>query len=153
MKDFIRDYATAAFRYYARCGMPRYEDMYRAAYNIALEDERREIVRVKGVGNPTQQAIINAEAEMDRRAGEFRDILAVEQALAAMRPEVRLAVKFIYFAGADRELVKGDIERRVHRAEIEIPASRRQIYRWLYGARVLFSEIRGLRIPGQGQWS
>jgi hypothetical protein len=63
-----------------------------------------------------------------------------------MRPEWRRAVEIVYFADPQRPLEKGDIEARVHKAEIEIPASRQSVYTWLRRARKLFAIERGLRI-------
>jgi hypothetical protein len=63
-----------------------------------------------------------------------------------MRPEQRLAVEIVYFTDARRPLEKGEIEARVHQAELEIPASRSCVYRWLRTARRVFAEERGLRV-------
>lgn len=41
----------------------------------------------------------------------------------------------VYMAYADRELVKGEISERIHKAELEIPASERVVYKWLAYAR------------------
>ena len=148
LKDHLRDYATEAFRYYARCGRPTYEEMKRAIYNMVYESSRRDLTRVKGVSNPTQQAVIKAEAAVDAKMGELLDILAVESALRLMRPEWKRAVEIAYFAEAQYELERGEIKNRVTKAEIEIPASCRQVYRWLKKARELFAVERGLRLPG-----
>ncbi|MDR1439966.1 MAG: hypothetical protein LBJ10_08145 [Clostridiales bacterium] len=150
-KDHLRDYATEAYRFYARCGMPSYEELRDAVYREALESSRREIERLPGpraggFGDPTAQAVINAERAADAREGELLDILAVEKALAAMRPEARRAVEIVYFDGAGRELEWGEASERVHRAELEIPASERQIYYWLKKARLAFAAERSLRV-------
>ena len=145
-KDHLRDYATAAFRYYARCGFPTYEELRDIIYNAALEESRRELVRVQGIGDPTQWAVINAEKAVDARAGELLDILAVETAMKTMPPDWRKAVEHVYFPDPRRDLEKGDIEMRVCKAGIEIPASRNTIYRWLRKARETFSRERALRM-------
>jgi hypothetical protein len=146
MKDHLRDYATEAYRYYARCGRPSYEELRQIIFDAALESSRREIVRVKGIGNPTQQAIINAERAVEEMEGQLLDVKAVEKALKTMRPEWRRAVEIVYFAAPKKPLEHGDIERRVHRAELEIPADRSTIYRWLRKARRAFATERKLRL-------
>ena len=146
MKDYLRDYATAAYRYYARCGCPTHEELRDIIYTEALESEKRSLVRIKGIGNPTQQAVINAEAAVDARKGELMDVLAVETAIRIMRPEWIRAVKLVYFPEPERELERGEIMQRVTSASLLIPASERQIYRWLRFARQTFATERGLRL-------
>jgi hypothetical protein len=145
----LRDYATEAFRYYARCGCPSYEEAKKAIYDYALEASRRDLIRVKGITKPTEHAIINAQAAVDQLIGQLEDIKAVEQSLAIMRPEWMRAVELVYFTDADAELDRGDIENRVIMAELAIPASRRAIYRWLRSARIVFAVERGLRLPDE----
>jgi len=146
-KDYLRDYATEAYRYYARCGFPSYEHMRKAIYDCALEMSKRDFISVKGIHKPTEHAIINAQAAVDQLCGQLDDIKAVEQALTIMKPEWRRAVELVYFIRPEGELDRGDIESAVNRAEIEMPASRRAIYRWLQCARLAFAVERGLRLP------
>jgi hypothetical protein len=161
MKDHLRDYATEAFRFYARSGCPDYEDLKQQLYDAALEASKREIMHSGNISKPTEYAVINAERAVDERKGELLDILAVEQVMALTEgsPEgilcrsgnpmnyyIRRAIEIVYFADADKPLQKGDISMRVHKAELEIPASERQIYYWLSKARRMFAEERGLRI-------
>ena len=149
MKDYLRDYATEAFRFYARCGKPTYEEMRKSIYNAALQSSRRELQGIRtGFGDPTGQAVINANAAVDEMEGQLLDILAVENALQQLRLEIYKAVDIVYFTDAKFDLERGDIEDRVHVAELEIPASRAQIYRWLKRARVVFARERGLRLSG-----
>jgi len=147
LKDYLRDYATAAFRFYARLGRPSHDEIKRAIYNEALASSKRELNRINGVCNPTRQAIINAEAAVDQMAGELGDVLAVERALATMRPEWIAAVEIVYFADAHCEFERGDILAKIHKAALSIPASERQIFRWLGRARMMFAAERGLRLP------
>jgi hypothetical protein len=147
VKDHLRDYATEAFRLYARCNQPLYDDMHDAIYKAAMESPLRELGRIgSGIGKPTEQAMINAERAVEECKGMLNDILAVENARKIMRPEWWRAVEIVYFTDPDRPLEKGDIEARVHRAEIEIPAGRATVYRFLKKARKLFAIERGLRI-------
>jgi len=55
-------------------------------------------------------------------------------------------VEMVYQKDCWQELEWGDIETRVHYAEIHIPASIRQIYRWLNQVCQEFAKERGLRI-------
>ena len=146
IKDHLRDYATAAFRNYARCGFPTYEELRKIIFDAALESSRREINRMSRIPNPTQQAVINAESAVDERQGELLDILAVENALKIMKDECKKAVEQVYFVDAQNDFECGDIKERVTRASIEIPASERQIYYWLRTARYVFAVERGLRV-------
>ena len=43
-KDHIRDYATAAFQYYAKLGKPHKEDLEQKYYNEA-KDEFKKIIQ------------------------------------------------------------------------------------------------------------
>ena len=147
VKDYLRDYSTAAFRFYARLGRPTYEEMKKVVYDAAFESSRRELINDKNIKKPTQQAVINAEKAVEALAGELCDILAVEKVLARMQPEMIKAVEIIYFTDAERELMYGDITARVHKTESVIPASESQIYRWLKQARMMFAVERGLRLP------
>ena len=149
-KDFSRDYVTEAFRFYARCGKPTNDELKQSIFNDALESIEREYSEVKGgISKPTEQAVIYADREVERRKAELLDILAVQHVLWKLQEYKKdFAVKIlkeVYFVDADKELEKGDIERRVVKAAIEIPMSERQIYRYLRLARMLFCEERGIR--------
>jgi hypothetical protein len=60
--------------------------------------------------------------------------------------DIKKAINYVYCENCDGELEPGDIVKRVHYAEIQIPASERQVYYWLKRARDLFVEERGLRL-------
>lgn len=159
-KDHIRDYATSAFRFYAAQGKPTYEQLKQQLYDDALEKSKKEIVRIKGITNPTQSAIQHAEIEVEKRKAELLDILAVERVMNALmysplgrtkakvgeEHSIAKAVEIVYFTDPDKPLERGDISDRVHMAELSIPASSRHIYRWLRQARDLFAIERGLRL-------
>jgi hypothetical protein len=151
MKDHIRDYATDAFRYYARLGRPTYEELRLAIYNAALESSRREIEHVQEpLPDPTAAAVANAQRALDEREGELRDIDAVCRTIEIMQHEGRqdclLALEYVYFAAPDQPLERGDITDRVHSASINIPVSERSVFYWLSKARMLFAIERGLRV-------
>lgn len=154
MKDHIRDYATAAFRYYAELGCPTYDMLKKQIYEEALRQSKKELVHTKGISKPTERAIMNAERAVENHEAELRDILAVQEIIERLNFErkytVVRAVQIVYFADADKPLEKGDIVARVHQAELEIPASEPTVYRSLATARKMFAEERGLRFEKHG---
>ena len=144
MKDHVRDYATAAFRFHVRWGG---KDNY---VNNLLADLQRQ----KGSGHysPTESELIKREQLLAEKFAEIADLEAVEKVLEICErhyPEVYKAVTEVYLWKPFEDLEWGDIKRRVHHAEIHIPASERQIYYWLKKARALFAEERGLRLWGE----
>src|SRR5690606_1489765 len=72
-KDHIRDYATEAFRFYAKAG--GYEQYVR---NL-VEDMQKN--KGSGVCNPTESALITKERIIEKHAAELADIEAVEKVL------------------------------------------------------------------------
>lgn len=148
MKDYTRDYATAAFRFYALNNMTA-EQYKQKIYNAALEDYAQK-QKGSGIGCPTEAAIMRAEQAIDEKLAEISDIEAVQKTIDELRVKYEYdiinAINIVYFKDPKEELKRGDIQLRVHHAEINIPASERQIYRWLGKARKLFSLNRGLRI-------
>lgn len=148
--DHIRDYATEAFRYYAAQGKPTYEQLKRQIYDEILEKEKRELVHAKGIADPTVNAHINAEKEVERRTAELLDILAVENTIKLLKYcgkyEIVKCIEKVYFPEPKRPLKSNDISGRVISASLSIPCSDRQVYRLLKQARMLFAAERGLRI-------
>jgi hypothetical protein len=160
MKNHIRDYATAAFRFYAKQNMSA-DEYKKMIYDEALEDYKKRQKR-EGISFPTESAIIRAEKAVDEKLAEIKDIEAVGDVLtilsgglreyecygdcACQGRAIRKSIEMVYFVDADKELKKGDIHDRIHKASIWIPASERQVYRWLGKAREIFAERRGLRI-------
>ena len=153
MKDHIRDYATEAFRFYARLGFPSYEDIRREIYDDALKLAKSELDHGKGIRKPTEAAVIRVQAAVDTHADMLNDILAVETTLRALPDECRRAVELVYFAGAGKPLNRGDIAGRVATAASAIPADRRTVFRWLKTARRMFALERRLRTDDRlPQW-
>ncbi|WHH58468.1 hypothetical protein [Petroclostridium sp. X23] len=141
-KDHIRDYATEAFRFYAKTGG-------RESYIKTL---MQDIQKQPGTGvcSPTESAIISKEKVIESRAAEFADIEAVDKVLSILEMSsqgrfIREAIERVYFKDCWKDIGRGDMSDRVHSAELGIPASQRQIYYWLKKARRLFAEERGLR--------
>lgn len=150
MKDYLRDYATAAFRFYAQNGMSA-EKYKQKLYIEALDEIKKKETQVKdGISKPTEHALIAAEKAVNERISEINDMEAVDKVLAELEARhkkyIIKAIEVVYFADVDKDLETGDIKNRVTRASIEIPASERSIYGWLKQARALFSYQRGLRI-------
>lgn len=160
MKNHIRDYATAAFIFYAANGRSAegYKEMI---YKKALEKQSK-IEKCSGVSKPTEAAIMRAEAAVNEKLAEIKDMEAVEKTLAELRAcssfyenpsrlmkhertNIVMAIEIVYFTDAEKELQKGDIHNRVHKAVLEIPASEKTVYRWLGKARKIFAEKRELR--------
>lgn len=149
MKDYLRDYCTEAFRFYACNGMNA--DKYKQKiYDEALEQQKR-MEKSCGISCPTEAAIIRAENAVDEKLAEIKDMEAVEMTIAELEAagrnhDIVQAIKIVYFQDAGKELEPGDISLRVHAAELDIPASERSVYRYLKKARMMFAEHRGLRI-------
>ncbi|WP_312071834.1 hypothetical protein [Anaerotignum propionicum] len=146
-KDNIRDYATEAFRYYAACGRKTADECKEQVKEMIYEQSSREIVR-SGSGthsDSTAYRAMEAEDATCEMAAEFLDIIAVRKTLMQLNEDQRTAVEIVYFTDAKKELQKGEISKRVHRAEMQIPASERNIYNWLAKARRVFARERGLR--------
>src|SRR5690554_1772112 len=141
MKDHIRDYATAAFRFWARWqGRENY-------VNYLLDDLQKQ----KGTGpcSPTEAALIHKERLIRERHAEIADLDAAEKIIDLCQrhyPDIYRAVEMVYLQSPQRELEWGGIKERVHHAELTIPASESTVYRYLRKARLLFAEERGLRI-------
>ncbi|WP_312059377.1 hypothetical protein [Anaerotignum sp.] len=146
-KDNIRDYATEAFRYYAACGRKTADECKNQVKEMIYEQSSREIVRF-GSGtysDSTAYSAMKGEDATCEMAAEFLDIMAVEKTLVQLNEYQRLAVEVVYFTDAKKELEKGDISKRVHKAGLIIPASERNVYNWLARARRVFAKERGLR--------
>jgi hypothetical protein len=82
-------------------------------------------------------------------AAELEDLEAVEKVLMICDSDVRKAVEMVYFFKPYEELEWGNIKKQVYYAEINIPASERQVYYWLKKARCMFAEERGLRLKNK----
>lgn len=139
-KDFTRDYATAAFRMWARQGCP--------TYNEAVAKIKKRALARAGNVEPLK-ALAFAEAEVDNRSAELCDIMACEETFAVLdrnRKYISNAVREVYMVDPAHEPRRGDISARVSYYARKIYASEAQVYRWLRHARELFCAFRGLRI-------
>lgn len=148
-KSHYRDYATEAFRFYAREGGSR--KYTQRVWNEALKRQQEREANVNtGASSPTESAVIRAEAELDKHAAEIADLDAVEFALTALEVTKGYAavkaLKIVYMTAPDLSIEHGDICKRTVAASLDLHASERTIYRWLTAARILFAEKRGLRL-------
>ncbi|MCB2359433.1 hypothetical protein [Clostridium estertheticum] len=147
MKDYLRDYTTAAFRFYAQNDKSA-EKYKKKVYIQALEDGMIREGNKSGISKPTETAIIAAEGAVSLKIAEINDMEAVEKVIAELdvkrRRDIIQAIEYVYFSNPQKDIE--DIKAKVHIAEIYIPASERSIYRWLRQARDLFAVERGLRV-------
>jgi len=141
-KDNIRDYTTECFRFYAKSG----------GRNKYIKNLIEDMQRTKGSGvcSPTESELIKKEEVISEHAAELADIEAVDKVLYALdvceHKSILQAIEMVYFKDCWKDIERGDIQDRVHQAEIHIPASDRQIYRWLAQARKMVARERGLRV-------
>lgn len=127
-KDFIRDYATEAFRYYASIGKT-FEEVKEEIYRKAIEESKKEVIEKKG---------------------ELEDLLAVEETIKQLVRErngleINKAIELVYFIAPEKELGRNEFSSRVLNAAQEIHCDERTVYRYLGKARNIFAENRGLR--------
>jgi len=147
-KSHIRDYATAAFQFYALVGS---RDKYKKIiWEQAIREQHKREGR-SGISKPSEAAVMRAETALEQVQAEIADLEAVERTIRMvekMRPghDIMHALAIVYMAEPHREPERGEISMRVHKAELWIPASEKTVYRWLAKARLLFAEERGLRI-------
>lgn len=147
-KEPYRDYATEAFRFLAREGSSsKYKQKI---WNEAIEEQRRLEATGTGISCPTEAAIVKADEAVFRAKAAIKDLEAAEfarDALEKLRGMAAVkALKIVYMQDPDKPINRGEIEARVHSAEINLPAGDRTVYRWLALARRIFAEERGLRI-------
>lgn len=150
LKDHIRDYATEAFRYYAAEGKPTYEKLRQQLYTDILRREKKELSVIEGLADPTINAQINAEREVERQMPKLLDILAVEKTLDMLnighKYDIVKCIELVYFIEPSRAIKKGEIQERARAAGLLVCIDERTVYRYLKAARKLFAITRGLRI-------
>lgn len=146
-KDNFRDYATEAFRFYAACGRLTADEIIQKVKNeICTESTGEYLVAIgSGYSDATAYGAMKADDAIREMFAEISDIIAVEKTMKRLNISQRKAVEIVYFTEPDKPIGKNEISERVHKAEIDIPAGERSIYRWLAYARRIFAEERGLR--------
>ena len=154
-KDNIRDYATAAFRFYAKYGS--YEKYKKTKMEAIYEEmAKQEKIKVKNGGSifsPTEDQITRAEEKLEQCQAEAEDVKAVERALFIISrdpygKDIQKCIEAVYFKDADEPLEKGDIQFRVAYLVDTLYTTERQIYRYLAKARRTFAFERNLRYFG-----
>jgi hypothetical protein len=153
-KDNIRDYATAAFRFYALYGS--YEVYKKAKVQMVAEDleqHDRLYPNKRRTSSPVESHLLKAEKKYnDEYYAEIEDVKAVERTLFIISKDpngdsIKRCIEEVYFKGSDKAyLEKGDIQSRVDNLTSNAYLCERQIYRNLAKARMIFASERGLRI-------
>lgn len=145
-RDRTRDYATSAFRYWARRGCPTYEE--------AVERIRKRAIDRASGADPAE-VVTFVDAELGRASAELCDILACAWVFDTLRERGREivceAVRAVYMAEPWREPKVNDIKMRVIAFTQKAYVSERTVYYYLRLARDLFASVRGLR-TGESDW-
>lgn len=140
-KDYIRDYATEAYVYWARHGCPTYDE--------AIERIRNRAIR-RAQGIDQVKAIAYAEAEVDKAAAGLCDIMACSEAFRVLEAGgkglVCDAVRAVYMVEPWKKPQQHDISSRVLKFALKVPLSERQVWYYLEEARKNFAIMRGLRV-------
>lgn len=140
-KDFIRDYATEAFVYWARHGCPSYDE--------AVERVRARALR-RAYGSDPQRASAYADAEVDKAAAGLCDIMACAETFRILdntgKGLVCDAVRAVYMVEPWKKPKQQDISSRVFKFAMKVPLSERQVWYYLDEARKTFALMRGLRV-------
>lgn len=138
-KDFIRDIATDAFRFYAATGM---------TYDQAVEAVRDSAFKRCEYLSP-ELKVIQVEAAIESNSPALMDILAVEKTLdileRANKAYIVKAVKAVYFTNPLSPFRRKEISDRTRYYSLTVPTDVRTVYRWLKEARLLYASLRGLR--------
>lgn len=138
-KDNIRDYATSAFRSYARYGCPTTEEY--------INDIRQNAA--SGIVNP-QEALKTAEAAEKEYYSSILDVAAVNATIELLKDngkyEIVDAVRAVYFVNSDKKLYRKSITERAQAFADSCPADISTVFRYLAYARRLFAKYRGLTV-------
>lgn len=149
MKDYIRDYATAAFRFYAVNGKNTEEFKEKIKQEAIETVVKRQGMKSSGV-SPTEGELIRAENAVIEKIASIMDMEAVDKTLAELkvnrRHDIVKAIQMVYFDDCNQELDKGFIQTKVQFASIALEVSERTVYNYLKKARILFAYSRGLRL-------
>ena len=139
-KDHIRDYATAAFRFWSGVGCPTYDE---ALSRIRAKAERRSF----GADAVAAEAFV--AAEIFKASATLLDVKACEETFAELKHHgkecVCSAVREIYMPYPRKKLAKGELSGRVVHFAMNNYYSERQVYYFLAEACEVFAEKRGLR--------
>ena len=140
-KDHIRDYATAAFRYWASQGCPTYDEAVARIKNRALN---------KAKDIDPARALAYAEAEVEKKSAELGDIIACEACFKHFeecgKGYVCEAVRAVYMVYPCRKLRRRELSGRVLKYSQDNYLSVRSAYYYLNQACAYFSSLRNMRI-------
>lgn len=139
LSDHLRDYATDAFRFYARVGKltgDEYIDLVKS--DSACGQQPKEIREINALHAASEALGAAYDLDAVRRTLEHLETIGKRDAI--------LAVKAVYFVMPSLPLGYNEIASRVRRFSLSLPASERTVYRWLRLARKVFAIERGLRI-------
>ena len=151
-KEVYRDYAAEAFRFYASVGgLNRYTELLMADVAVPEGDGLKSRVL-----KPTKAVLKLRDKRLKAAASALADLKAVENVLAifherANGQEMIHAIQTVYMAQPDHYPGRGEIQDRVLRLAVSLPAAERTIYYWLQQARLTFAVERGLRCELQEQ--
>lgn len=149
-KDYIRDYATEAFRFYAQTDMliTEYIDKIRQE---AIDTMVKKMGKTSVGGSSIESLLVYADKAIEEKIGEIDDLEAVEKVLMECKAqgyrgkEMEEVIRIVYFKDPKRPIKKGEIQGRITRACNELNISESTAYRYLKKARLLFAHNRGLR--------
>lgn len=116
-KNNLRDYATAAFRFWGRCGSPSVDE------------------------------IKSGKHEWDKAERLDLMACAMTFTLLKKRGDELIcdAVRDVYMTDPDNTPRRGDISAGVIRFSLKVYVSERQVYNWLRDANTVFGKYRNLR--------
>ena len=137
-RDHLRDYATEAFRFYARVGKlsgDEYLKAVRGSFGCVENELQREIN-----ANHAANDAMAAACDLDAVKRTLDDLEFSGKMHAAQ------AVRAVYFVMPSGKISGKVIAGRVRDFSLSCPASERTVYRWLSLARKVFARERGLRI-------
>lgn len=148
-KEHYRDYATAAYRIRARLGSAR--EYAAKIWDQAMVQNHGQEGPAGGLGNPTEAVVIAAEKSMEEKRAVLEDLEAADRAMQIIQSKPQGegmldALRIVYMSEPDRPIKRGEIAARAQAAAEEIHVDIATVYRWLWMARRLFAQERGLRV-------
>ncbi len=149
--DNVRDYITAAFRFYASVG--GYEKYKRKLGARIMERLEKSEGCSTEVSKPTEAQIVKVEEQMEAYKADLLDLYAVEntkkrieQSDLSYRNLIWQVIEMVYMFEPDKAIERNDITNRVIRCCGELSISTASAYRYLATARHMYAKERGLRI-------
>lgn len=146
LKDMIRDYATAAFKFYDE--FKKNNNIYGTEQNSS--DAFHSIKKGKRQrGSSVEHLVLKYMDEPENKA-ESKDVSAVEKTISWLSDngyiDVVKCIKMVYFGNGEKPFRRGEMTLTVRHVSNNLYISEREVYRNLKFARQVFCIIRGLRI-------